>query len=138
MSDLIEQRPLLRREAIPDDAVFVVRGGRDTPAKLRQHAERTARAWSLDGSPLYGISAFAVLDGTLNELLSSRFSTFRTVHLTSAGAVRAEFELLPTGRRPHFTIRLAATDIGRLLAVLGEPRENEWHGKPMSRREEEG
>jgi hypothetical protein len=47
---------------VPEDATIVVRGGSDTLDKLRRHAERTARAWSLDGQPLFGISVFAVLD----------------------------------------------------------------------------
>jgi hypothetical protein len=36
---------------------LVVRGGRDSADKLRRHAERTARAWALDGQPLLGIAA---------------------------------------------------------------------------------
>jgi hypothetical protein len=37
------------------------------------------------------------------------------------------FELLPTGRRPHFTIRLRRADdaeLSRLLAALGDLRPN--------------
>ena len=48
---------------------MVVRGGRDSPDKLRGHAQRTARAWSLDGQPLLGISVFAVLGMPLDDLL---------------------------------------------------------------------
>jgi len=58
----IEQRALLRAERVPEGATIVVRGGSDTRDKLRRHAERTARAWSLDGRPLLGVSVFAVLD----------------------------------------------------------------------------
>ena len=57
----IEQRPRLRAEHLPAETTLVVRGGRDTADKLRSHAQRTARAWSLDGQPLLGISVFAVL-----------------------------------------------------------------------------
>jgi hypothetical protein len=68
----LEQRPRLRAEGPPADSALVVRGGRDTPDKLRNHAQRTARAWSLDGQPLPGISVFAVLGMPLDELLTRR------------------------------------------------------------------
>jgi hypothetical protein len=92
----IEQRALLRSELVPQGATIVVRGGSDTRDKLRRHAERTARAWSLDGQPLLGVSVFAVLD-------------------------------VPTGQRPHFTIRLRGAsdaELDRLLAALGDLRPN--------------
>jgi len=52
----------LRSELPLAETTVVVRGGRDTVNKLRGHAERPARAWSLAGIPLLGISVFAVLD----------------------------------------------------------------------------
>jgi hypothetical protein len=63
----IEQRQLLRAEQPLPDAAMVIRGGRDTAEKLRSHAQRTARAWSLDGRPLLGISVFGVLGISLEE-----------------------------------------------------------------------
>jgi hypothetical protein len=85
---LIEQRDRLRHEEAPAEVVVVVRGGRDSIDKLRRHALRTARAWSLDGVPLLGISVFAVVDRPLETLLRERFATFRTVHVTTAGHLR--------------------------------------------------
>lgn len=141
MAGRIEQRDRLRREDLPADLVVVVRGGRDSIDKLRRHALRTARAWSLDGAPLFGISVFAVLDRSLETLLSQRFGSFRTVHLTSAGQLReAGFELLPTGLRPHFTVRVRTAedeDWQRLLAVLGPARDNPHYGQSAMRRKEE-
>ena len=140
MTDLIEQRDRLRREELPADVVVVVRGGRDTLDKLRRHAERTARAWSLDGVPLLGVSVFAVLDRPLEALLRDRFVSFRTVHLCTAGQLRdAGLELLPTGLRPHFTVRLHTVgedELIRLLAVLGPVRDNPEYGHPTPRPEE--
>jgi hypothetical protein len=96
----IEQRQRLRAEHRPAATTLVIRGGRDTPDKLRSHVERTARAWSLDGQPLLGISVFAVLGEPLDELLHRRFVTFRTVYLPTAGRLAARgFELLPTAQR---------------------------------------
>lgn len=132
MSDRIEQRPRLRVEELPADATIIVRGGRDTVDKLLLHALRTARAWSLDGQPLLGISVFAVLDRPLDELLRERFATFRTVYLPTVHSLSAAgFDLLPTGRRPHFTVRLQSADANerqRLLVALGPARDNPAYG----------
>lgn len=124
----IEQRALLRDERAPAETTVVVRGGSDTRIKLRRHIDRTARAWSLDGRPLLGISVFAVLDVPLEELLRQRFANFRSIHLlTVAGLARCGFELLATGQRPHFTIRLhqaSDDELDRLLAALGDVQPN--------------
>jgi hypothetical protein len=69
---------------------------------------------------------FAVLEEPLDRLLQRRFASFRTtclpnvVQLTEAG-----FELLPTGLRPHLTVRLWRADdleLGQLMAALGSPQ----------------
>ena len=75
----IEQRALLRKEKEPPSTTVLVRGGVDTRDKLRRHAKRTARAWSLDGKPLLGISVFAALGSSLEDLLRRRFASFRMV-----------------------------------------------------------
>ena len=124
----IEQRQRLRAEQPPAATTLVIRGGRDTADKLRSHAQRTARAWSLDGQPLLGISVFAVLDEPLDDLLRRRFTTFRTIYLPTVGQLAEHgFELLPTAQRPHFTMRLRRADdqeLGQLLKALGAPQPN--------------
>ena len=138
----IEQRPRLRPEQLPSDTTLVVRGGRDTPEKLRTHALRTARAWSLDGRPLLGISVFAALDIELEELLARRFATFRTVYLPSLGQLRGSgFELLPTGQRPHYTVCLQHADdleLKRLLDALGAAKPNPQYARSTMIWREEG
>ncbi len=130
----------LRNEQPPAAATLLIRGGPDTVDKLRRHAERTARAWALDGQPLLGISVFAVLDMPLDDLLRRRFSSFRTVYLPTAGRLaECQFELLPTGQRPHFTIRLQRADdfeLDRLLAALGTAQPNAQYARGMIWREE--
>lgn len=130
----------MRGEEVPAATTRVVRGGRDTPDKLRSHAQRTARAWSLDGQPLLGISVFAVLDIPLDELLCRRFATFRTIYLPTAGRLAGHrFELLATGQRPHFTVRLHRANVAevtRLLAALGVARQNPQYGRSAIWREE--
>jgi hypothetical protein len=136
----IEQRVLLRSEQPPADTTLVVRGGRDTVGKLRGHAERTARAWSLDGEPLLGISVFAVLGIPLEVLLRRKFASFRTIYLPTVGDLSAQgFELLATAQRPHFTVRLRRADdreLARLLAALGPARLNPQYAKTDVWREE--
>jgi hypothetical protein len=136
----IEQRALLRSEHPLADAALMVRGGRDTVGKLRGHAERTARAWSLDGRPLLGISVFAVLGMPLDVLLRRRFASFRGIYLLTAGELRERgFELLATGQRPHFTVRLALADegeLGKLLAALEPAQPNPQYARSGVWREE--
>ncbi len=66
---------MLRADRLLPGTTIVVRGGRDTEGKLLRHALRTARAWSLDGLPLLGISVFAVAGIALDDLLARRFAT---------------------------------------------------------------
>lgn len=136
----IEQRGLLRAGQLLPGTTIVVRGGRDTVDKLRGHALRTARAWSLDGLPLLGISVFAVLGMALDELLARRFATFRTVYLPAAGHLTdSGFELLATGQAPHYTVRLRRADdreLGELLAALGPAQANPQYGRGSVWREE--
>jgi len=118
----------------------LVRGGPDTPEKLTRHARRTARAWSLDGQPLLGVSVFAVLDIPLDELLSARFATYRLTYVPAAARLLDRgFELLPTGLRPHYTVRLRRADtaeLGELLAALGPPVPNLQYARSTIWREE--
>jgi hypothetical protein len=136
----IEQRPRLRAEQPPDGTTLVVRGGRDTAEKLRSHVQRTARAWSLDGQPLLGISVFAVLDPPLDDLLGRRFATFRTIYLPTAGDLtRCGFDLLATALRPHFTVRLHRADdqeLRQLLEALGPAQPNPQYARSVTWREE--
>ena len=76
---------------------------------------------------------FAALDLPLEQLLAARFATFRTVYLPTAGELTgAGFQLLATGLRPHFTVRLRRADddeLRSLLAALGAARDNPQYGQ---------
>ena len=132
----IEQRALLRKEKEPPSTTVLIRGGVDTRDKLRRHAKRTARAWSLDGKPLLGISVFAALGSSLEDLLRRRFASFRMVHLpTVARLARHGFHLLPTGQHPHFTVRLSSADdseLERLRAALGNVQPNPQYARDIT------
>jgi len=135
-------RPHLRQETLDEAATVVVRGGPDSLTSLTRHVRRTARAFALDGAPVWGISVFAAIDdlgpASLNGILAGRLATYATVHLPTAGALAgAEAELLPSFGRPHFTLRLASDhprELERLLAALGPPQVNPYHGGPRRRR----
>lgn len=102
--------------------------------KLQTHARRTARAWRLDGVPVFGISVFCALDdigpASLHGLLNGRLRTYRCIHYCPVSALRLiGVHLLPTGHRPHFTAVIASdgeSELRRLLACLGQPRENRF------------
>jgi hypothetical protein len=135
---MIEQRHRLRDEEPPAEVVVAVRGGKDTVDKLRTHALKTARAWLLDGVPLFGISVFCALDDvgpdSLNGILTGRLETFRRVHLCTVGQFdKAGFPLVATGARPHFTVRTTGADeaeLAHLLVVLGPARDNRRRRSP--------
>jgi hypothetical protein len=115
--------------------------GRDTPGKLRRHVQRTARAWSLDGKPLLGISVFAVPGISLEELLARRVRHV-SGYLPTVGRLHEHgFELLPTGKRPHFSVRLYHADepeLARLLPAPGDPQRNRQYGSRAMIWREEG
>jgi hypothetical protein len=138
-----ELRLHVRDEEPPADAVVVVRGGPASAANLASHARRTHAAFTLDGQPLWGVSVACALDdigsASLDGLLR-RFASYPAVHLPTVSQLTdARFDLLPTFQRPHFTLRLASAteiEVRRLLAALGDPRDNPYHGggRPGRRR----
>ena len=80
-------------------------------------------------------------DMSLDDLLRRRFASFRTIYLPTAGRLaRYQFELLPTGQSPHFTVRLHSADspeLARLLAALGAPQANSQYARGKIWREED-
>lgn len=140
MSDLPDLRDFVRLESLPRTATIIVRGGPDTAEKLRTHAQRVRRAFLLDGDPVLGISVFAALDdigpASLDAILSGKLSTYRVVHLVTAGQLaEAGFEMLPTFGRPHMTLLLSSEDqVESLLEVLGTAQTNPRYGEMVRRR----
>ncbi len=139
MAGVPDLRAHVRDEVAAPEAVVVVRGGPSSQQKIAAHAVRTARAFVLDGSPVPGISVFAAVDdlgpASLSGILAGKLSTYRTVHLTTIGAVqRAGFTLLPTFTRPHLTVLPVTHDrVPMLLELLGPGEANPHYGETRGR-----
>lgn len=114
----------VRGEEPPDDAVVVVRGGANglAPSTIRRTARNT-----FDEFGFFGVSVFAALDGTVEELCQAveAIRRYGAVQESTFGALRrAGFPLIATGARPHFDIVLADLSdetIDRLRACFGPP-----------------
>jgi hypothetical protein len=123
----------LRREPPPGDDVVVVRGGDDNAEKLRRHAERTHRAYVLDGKPFYGLSAYCAVDELAERRLYRQLASYRVVRPSTVGRLRtAGFWLLPTFARSHFSVVLPGSedaDLDRLLACFDPASHNPGHGR---------
>ncbi len=139
-----ELRPHLRDEPSAPSATVLVRGGPDTISLIRSHARRTHRLYCLDGEPLWGISVFGALDqegpASRDGLLAGRLVSYEQVHSPSVGTLLAAgFALLPSFRRPHFTIRIDddSDEVSEhLIAVLGPAEENPYNREVRLRRTE--
>ncbi|MGH8974613.1 MAG: hypothetical protein ACRD0C_15610 [Acidimicrobiia bacterium] len=122
-----ERIPRIRRQPIPADAVFVVRGDEDIEreAEAARFFLRRFSAWGR-----FGISAYHANGHTEIALLCQRelvrfpfIVVFTRTDLESAG-----IEVVPTFHRPHVT--LAAVDLAILLQTLMRPadrRPNPYH-----------
>jgi hypothetical protein len=130
-----ELRPHIRGDAPPAETTVVVRVDRTQPTNSPATPYEPNRAYQLDGQPFWGVSVFLALDETgdasLDGLLSGRMRTYRIVHTPSLEQVHAAgFEVLPTFRRPHFTLALPDTTpstLKQLLAALGPSALNPYH-----------
>ncbi|MFN0026839.1 MAG: hypothetical protein ACKV2O_06585 [Acidimicrobiales bacterium] len=135
MRALPDLRDHVRGEPAPRTATIVLRGGPDTAAKIRLHAQRLRRAYSLDGGDVTGISVFGALDelgpASMEAILAQKLGSYRVIRRVTAGElIDAGFELLPTFLRPHFTLLLPDLDrAGELLALLGPEQPNPRYGQ---------
>ena len=83
---------------------------------------------------------FAALDdigtASLDGILAGKLSTYRVVHLITAGDLQtAGFTLLSTFWRPHMTLLLKTVDhVEPLLDLLGPARPNPHYGETTGRR----
>jgi hypothetical protein len=115
----------VRHEEVPDDTLVVIRGGVMDEDSVRRDA-RTA--FLRFGE--YGVSVLAAPDeNALREVGAGPLRSYRQLTVTTAGAIRrAELELRPTFRRPHYTVIFPTLDDGvrRLLSCENEVIDNPY------------
>ncbi|MGH3440966.1 MAG: hypothetical protein ACRDUY_02765 [Nitriliruptorales bacterium] len=119
------------REPLPHDTTVVVRGGVMHIDDLRRNALITLRRHGFAG-----ISVFAAVDTTLDELLAGPvYIPHAQIRTTTVGRLRdAAFELRRTLTLPyHYDIVLEDTDddtLARLLGCFDEPQPNPHPRRP--------
>jgi len=123
----------IRREALPDDALVVVRGGLLEPERLRSDAVTAFRRFGE-----HGVSVLAAADETALDVIARTTLVGESVlTLTTVGAIRRTgLELRPTFRRPHYTVMLPdlEPDLIRLMSCETVVRDNPHHRPPEARR----
>lgn len=116
----------VRREPVPDDDLFLVRGDELEAETLRRDAIRTYRRFGE-----YGISVLGAMTETdIDDLAGGLLRRFEVLTVMTADALRRSgIDLRPTFRRPHYTLMLPDLDedIFRLLRCENECRVNDYY-----------
>ncbi len=123
--------PMLRDEDPPDEAAAVIRAGPVTAEKIVEHANRELARFTYRGEPLAAISVDVTVGGwDVDRILRERLWSRSRYALAAAGDLRAaDYELLPTANRPHYSLVLPSAtfeDAVALLAHFGPTIENEY------------
>jgi hypothetical protein len=133
MADREELSAHIRANEHPPPATrLVLRGGPDTLSLIRTHARRVNRLYVLESGEFWGISVFVALDdvgpASYSELLRGRLKGYPLVYTPTVSELReGGFRLLPTFRRPHYTVLMSSPDdADRLHLSLGELRSNPY------------
>lgn len=119
----------IRTEELPDDALVVVRGGLLELAALRSDAVAAEGRFGVAGLSLFAATDEAALD----DIAAGRLIRFDVLTLMAAGTLRqAGLELLPTFRRPHYTLLLPTldADLRTLLSCENVVRINPHYVRP--------
>jgi hypothetical protein len=111
-----ERIPRVRRIAIPEDALLVVRGDELDAEILRADARRFRRRF--DAWNRFGVSALVATDNIeVLALCESRLERFPLVVVYRRSHLEADgLEVVPTFRTPHVT--LAHENLEALVTVL--------------------
>lgn len=115
---------ILRREAVPADSVVILRGG----VMAMESVARTATT-SFDLHGFYGVSVYAAIDMTLEELVARTSELhrdrYKQLRRCTVGDLRgAGFALLATLEWPHFDVVLPDLELPtleRLSSCFSEP-----------------
>lgn len=118
----------LRPEQPPDDTTVVVRAGVLSPAATAKAAQEMFDLYSV-----LGISVLGALDTSVVETCGDpRVSGYGHVRLSTFGRLRhADFAVLATFQRPHFTVvlpDLSEFTLARLTRCFDKPLPNPGAG----------
>jgi hypothetical protein len=124
-----ERVPRVRLAAVPDEAVFVVRGDELMPRLLAEDASRFRERFPDWGR--FGVSAFLAVDeGEVDALCEVRLVQFATVAIFRRGDLEhAGVDVVPTFRTPHVTLCHPVLEelVRRLVACDHVLRTNPYH-----------
>ena len=123
--------PLIRVEALPQEAVVVIRGGPITIAKIVEHALRQQAVFTYRGEPMVAISVDLTIEGwSVERILRERMWSRSKYAISTAGELRtAGYELVATSAAPHYSVVLPTATPGaaaEFLAHFGPTLVNEF------------
>ena len=128
--------PRVRRAAIPDDAVLVVRGEELDPDVSYKQAEAFLRRFSAWRK--WGVSAYYARNvGEVDDVAGDQLERFPEIAvLRIADLVSAGFEVVPTFRTPHVTIAFGgdlAAELKRMSELAVDRRANPYYDPEQGR-----
>jgi hypothetical protein len=130
---------VLRPDEVADDLMLLLRGGvhEADVARLQRQARDLDRRFSWRGGPCYGISVFAATPKTEGLILATRMDARRRYCRILYRDIAGRLLVLPTFRRPHWTVMFNGPDgpdYQHFVDAYGELRDNPyWTRKPGRR-----
>lgn len=123
--------PLIRVEALPQEAVVVIRGGPITVAKIVEHARRQQAVFTYRGEPMVAISVDLTIEAwSVERILRERMWSRSKYATTTVGELRsAGYELVATSAAPHYSVVLPAASsdaAADFLAHFGPTLDNKF------------
>lgn len=130
---------VVRPDDPADDLVLLLRGGvyDDDVARIHQQARDLDRRFTWCGGPCYGVSVFAATPETEDQVLARHMDARRRYYRILYRDIAQQLLLLPTFRKPHWTVMFDGPDGPQYRLFVdsyGELRDNpHWTRKPGRR-----
>ncbi|MHB8188512.1 MAG: hypothetical protein ACYDDU_21065 [Dermatophilaceae bacterium] len=129
---------VVRQDDLGDDLMLLLRGGvyEDDVARIQQQAHDLDRRFTWRGGPCYGVSVFAATPETEDQVLAQHMDARRRYYRILYRDI-AQLLLLPTFRKPHWTVMFdgpGGPQYQLFVDSYGELRDNpHWTRKPGRR-----